>query len=116
MMYIFNTKFVEDEYRNWQAVEILGKRGIKYLVKFPDGCKKWVYDKEVEEKTLKYAKPGELYSGLGGSIWKLDKIYEVSEEYAKKNELWYRKRYHAHVVEAPEGYQGAREIDAAYVY
>lgn len=115
MMYIFNTKFVEDENRNGQAVEILGKRGVQYLVMFPDGVQKWVYDKEVEEKTLRHAKPGELYS-WGGSVWKLDRIYEVSEEYAKKNELWYRKRYHAHLVEVPEGYQGAREIDAAYVY
>ena len=27
--------------------------------------------------------------------------------------LWHKKRFKAHVIETPEGYQGIREMDAA---
>jgi hypothetical protein len=67
------------------------------------------------KESLKDAQPGELYR-WNDTVWKMDRIYDISEEYAKKYDLYYRRRYHTHVVEAPEGYQGVREIDAAYTY
>ena len=49
MKYIFNTKIVEDEHRNGQAVEIIShdKRNDMILVKFPDGTEKWIYSSEI---------------------------------------------------------------------
>lgn len=51
MEYIFNTKIVEDEHRNGQAVEIIDRDTKNYmvLVKFPDGIEKWVYSSEIDE-------------------------------------------------------------------
>lgn len=48
-----------------------------------------------------------------GCKWIVDRVYEISEEYAKLHDLLYRIRYSAHVIEAPEGYQGFRRVDAA---
>ena len=48
-----------------------------------------------------------------GCKWIVDRVYEISEEYAKQHDLLYRIRYSAHVIEAPEGYQGFRKVDAA---
>ncbi len=48
-MIIFNTKIVEDEHRNGQAVEIIDidARNNMVLVKFPDGIEKWIYLSEI---------------------------------------------------------------------
>ncbi len=51
-MIIFNTKIVEDEHRNGQAVEIIeqDKRNDMVLVRFPDGIEKWVYLSEITKE------------------------------------------------------------------
>ena len=61
-------------------------------------------------------KKGETFKNFG-CTWMIDEIYEVgsAELISLGNPfgLRFKKRFRAHVVEAPEGYQGLREIDAA---
>ena len=57
-------------------------------------------------------KAGQTYEAFG-CRWVVDRVYEVTEEYAKEHDLQYRVRYTAHVVAAPKGYQGFRKVDAA---
>lgn len=49
MIYIFNTKIVEDEHRNGQVVEIIDRdtKNDMVLIEFPDGTQKWVYSIEI---------------------------------------------------------------------
>lgn len=58
-------------------------------------------------------KKGDTYENFG-CTWIVDDIYTVSEELIKEFELVYTQRIKAHVIKAPIGYEGIREIDAAY--
>ena len=61
-------------------------------------------------------KKGETFKNFG-CTWMIDDIYEVdSAELISLGNLFglrFKKRFRAHVVEAPEGYQGIMEMDAA---
>lgn len=57
-------------------------------------------------------KKGDTYTNFG-CTWLVDRVYKVDPEIMKKYELVYPVRYSAHVIGAPAGYDGAREIDAA---
>lgn len=46
--------------------------------------------------------------------WVLDKIWKLTDEEMKEQDLYCRYRYIEHVVKAPEDYQGAREINAGF--
>lgn len=46
--------------------------------------------------------------------WVLDKIWKLTDEEMKEQDLYCRYRYIEHVVKAPEGYQGAMEIKAGF--
>lgn len=63
-------------------------------------------------------KKGDTYQNFG-CTWFVDDVYEVpdSELMGSDNPfgLWNKKRYKAHVIKAPEGYLGIREIDAALI-
>ena len=58
-------------------------------------------------------KIGQIYNNFGCK-WIVDDIYKVDPETVKAHELYYNIRYKAHVIEAPDGYKGIREIDAGY--
>lgn len=49
-----------------------------------------------------------------GCTWKLDSIRRLTDEEMKAEDLYCRYRYHEHVIKAPEGYDGAMEIDAGF--
>lgn len=61
-------------------------------------------------------KKGDTFNNFG-CTWVVDYVYEVgsAELISLGNPfgLRFKKRFRAHVVEAPEGYQGVREMDAA---
>ena len=57
-------------------------------------------------------KKGDTYTNFG-CTWIVDRVYKVDPEIMKKYELVYPVRYSAHVIDAPTGYDGVREIDAA---
>ena len=57
-------------------------------------------------------KKGDTYTTFG-CTWLVDRVYKVDPEIMEKYELVYPVRYSAHVIDAPAGYDGAREIDAA---
>lgn len=57
-------------------------------------------------------KKGDIYTNFG-CTWLVDRVYKVDPEIMKKYELVYPVRYSAHVIDAPAGYDGAMEIDAA---
>ena len=56
-------------------------------------------------------KAGQVYERFGCK-WIVDSIYKVDAETMQKNDLIFCVRYRAHVIEAPKGYAGIREIDA----
>lgn len=56
-------------------------------------------------------KEGQAFERFGAT-WTVDRIYTVDPTLAKQHNLVYRTRYHAHIVTAPAGYAGIREIDA----
>lgn len=49
-------------------------------------------------------------------IFRIDKVYKVSEEYAKQFDLWYRDRITKSVFDASINYKGATTIDCALSY
>ena len=46
--------------------------------------------------------------------WKLDEIRKLSDEEMKANDLYCRYRYKAHVIEHPQDYNGAMDINAGF--
>lgn len=52
-------------------------------------------------------KKGDIFENFGCK-WVVDDVYETSNP-----ELFYKTRYKAHIIEAPKGYNGVTEIDAA---
>lgn len=62
-------------------------------------------------------KVGDIFEAFGCE-WMVYDVYEVpaSEMMSKANPfgMWHKKRYKAHVVKAPEGYKGVREMDVAF--
>lgn len=63
-------------------------------------------------------KVGDTYQAFG-CTWIVDEIYDTPKHMlmSKKNPfgLWHPRRYKAHVIQAPVGYDGVREMDAAYI-
>ena len=59
-------------------------------------------------------KKGDTYTTFG-CTWLVDRVYKVNRKIMEKYDLFYPVRYSAHVISAPDGYDGAREIDAALV-
>ena len=57
---------------------------------------------------------GQTYKAFG-CTWIVDRVYALSDEFMKANELYYRNRYTAHVIESPEGYAGVTKVDAAFM-
>lgn len=57
-------------------------------------------------------KKGKVFK-MFGCTWIVDDVYSLSDEYMRTHRLFYRNRYRAHVIEAPEGYKGIRELDCA---
>ena len=61
-------------------------------------------------------KKGDTYQNFG-CTWVVDDVYEVPDSELMNPDnpfgLWHKKRFKAHVIKAPEGYQGIREMDAA---
>lgn len=55
---------------------------------------------------------GQIFENFG-CIWIVDDIYTVPKPDMEKYDLIYSTRYKAHVIEAPDGYLGITEIDAA---
>ena len=49
-----------------------------------------------------------------GCIWKLDEIRKLSDEEMRTNDLSCRYRYKAHVIEHPQDYNGAMDINAGF--
>ena len=49
-----------------------------------------------------------------GVTWVLDEIRRLSDEEMKENNLYCRYRYKEHVAKCPDGYIGAREMDAGF--
>ena len=62
-------------------------------------------------------KVGDTYKCFGAT-WIVDHIYNTPKEWMMSTEnpfgLVHPVRYHSHVIEAPEGYNGATEMDTAY--
>lgn len=56
------------------------------------------------------------YNDFFDITFKIDKVYKVSEEYAKKHDLLYMDRITKSVYEAKPTYQGAQTIDCALSY
>lgn len=61
-------------------------------------------------------KIGDIFE-IFGCKWIIDDIYNVpdAEMMSESNPygFWHKKRYKAHVIEAPDNYTGVREIIAA---
>lgn len=57
-----------------------------------------------ENKTMS---KGDVYENCGCK-WLVDDVYTTDDP-----DLFYKTRFRAHVIEKPEGYDGATEIDAA---
>lgn len=57
-------------------------------------------------------KKGDTYTAFG-CTWLVDRVYKANPEIMEKYELVYPVRYSAHVIDAPAGYVGVREVDAA---
>ncbi|MCD8082212.1 MAG: hypothetical protein LUE86_01475 [Clostridiales bacterium] len=72
---------------------------------------------EQEEKAVAIHFPkedaGVMYSHFG-CTWKYDRIYMADEKDKAQFELIHPVRFTAHVIQAPEGYQGTRNMDAAW--
>lgn len=46
--------------------------------------------------------------------WKLDKIWKLTDEEMKANDLYCQYRYKEHVVKCPKGYDGLMKIEAGF--
>ncbi len=52
-------------------------------------------------------KKGDIFTNFGAK-WIVDDVYTTDNP-----ELFHKTRFHAHVIEAPKGYEGAMVMDAA---
>lgn len=56
------------------------------------------------------------YNDFFDTISKIDKVYTVSDDYAKEYDLYYKDRIQISVIDAPVTYAGATTIDCAFSY
>lgn len=57
-------------------------------------------------------KRGDTYRAFD-CTWIVDNVYKVNPELMERYDLVYPVRYTAHVISAPAGYAGVRNVDAA---
>lgn len=50
------------------------------------------------------------------TTWILDEIWKLTDEEMKENDLYFRYRYKAHVVECPDEYDGVKAINAGFSF